>query len=67
MTATPEEFGDAMRTFLDDEPELLFINAWNEWTEGSYLEPDMENETAYLHVLKDSITADTKSFQFSKS
>ncbi len=60
MTATPGEFGDAMRTFLADAPELLFINAWNEWTEGSYLEPDLENGTAYLWELKDSRLIDMK-------
>ncbi len=56
---TPAEFQKALlaaRDFLSlgkTNPPVLTINAWNEWTEGSYLEPYTENGYGYLQAILD--------------
>lgn len=44
---------NSVRPDLDDN--LIFINAWNEWGEGAYLEPDKRYGYAYLQVIKEAI------------
>ncbi|THF80752.1 glycosyltransferase WbsX family protein [Cohnella fermenti] len=54
---TPERFEEALRAarrFIEDgdTPPVLTINSWNEWTEGSYIEPDTEHGMAYLEAVR---------------
>jgi hypothetical protein len=57
---TPEAFKAALesaRAFavanLSPSKRIITLNSWNEWTEGSYLEPDTVNGMAYLDAVRD--------------
>lgn len=59
MESDPEIFAETLARCADllkNKPEnekIIFINAWNEWTEGSYLEPDDRNGFALLEKIKE--------------
>ena len=38
---------------LPDNQRIITINCWNEWTEGSYLEPDTVNKYGYLEAIQE--------------
>jgi hypothetical protein len=55
---TPESFAAYLmktKEYVDNHPDqtrLITINAWNEWVEGSYLEPDMRWGYGYLEAVR---------------
>ena len=57
--ANPETFKKYLlkaKAYADahpDQPKLITINAWNEWVEGSYLEPDERFGMGYLEAVRD--------------
>ncbi len=56
--ASPEKFGDYLKQQIARAEslgsEFLFINAWNEWSEGAYLEPDEKFGYRYIENVNQS-------------
>lgn len=56
MGATPAKFKKYLRKQMDNAKqegsEFVFLNAWNEWGEGTYLEPDTHNGYGYLEAIQ---------------
>ncbi len=55
--STPEAFKIATENAIkcveerDIDHRLIFLNAWNEWGEGAYMEPDIKFGKKYIEVL----------------
>jgi hypothetical protein len=55
---TPENWKEGLKALKDhldndNENNIAILNAFNEWTEGSYLEPDTKYGMGYLEAIRD--------------
>ena len=65
--ASPERFAYWFKQLVQvtaqrPAPEqFIFLNAWNEWAEGTYLEPDATHGFRYLEAVRAGLAAQTTS------
>ncbi len=59
---TPATYGQWLKDIIEEsyqihsaEENIVFLNSWNEWAEGSHLEPDMKYGYAYLQETRNVI------------
>lgn len=57
LGATPQKYaewlykaGQLVKKHFPADRQFVFINAWNEWAEGTYLEPDRLHGHAYINA-----------------
>lgn len=60
LGANPQKFGWYLTRQIERavslyNSEFLFINAWNEWAEGTYLEPDKHYQYQYLEAVRTAL------------
>ncbi len=59
--STPEKFRTTVKKALEcvkdkqEQHKIIFLNSWNEWGEGCYMEPDLVFGHGYLDVLKEEL------------
>jgi len=65
--SSPQLYEDWLRTAVERSlhnpfrgESFVFINAWNEWAEGAYLEPDIHWGGAYLNATARAIASSAK-------
>lgn len=65
LGGTPEKFAKYFKKLVNKtkkqyKKDIIFVNAWNEWAEGCYLEPDKANGYKYLEAVRNAIFSEDK-------
>lgn len=61
VNATPKKFGKMIESAIakvsqrELDKRIIFIEAWNEWAEGNYLEPDTKFGRGFLEAIKNKV------------
>ena len=59
--ASPERFAHWFEKLVEvtgtrpPTERVIFLNAWNEWAEGTYLEPDERHGYKYIEAVRDAL------------
>lgn len=48
-------FSELLKISIKQGKEYVFLMAWNEWGEGSYLEPDTTSQYDYLKAIQGAL------------
>ena len=46
-----------LRKATEAGSEFVFVNAWNEWAEGTYFEPDTARGSFFLEALREAVSS----------
>lgn len=61
--STPELFAKHVNRILNliahkkEEDKIIFLQSWNEWGEGNYMEPDLKFGKGYINALRECLKA----------
>lgn len=61
---SPKAFKEHVKKTLDyikdkdNDHKIIFLDSWNEWAEGNYMEPDLTFKHGYIDALKSIIKSD---------